>query len=178
MVNFCPNCGKKIEPGSKFCSSCGNRIIDSENSTAQKPATDLKKFSAQKPIEDFQNKRSTKRRICSRLRNRANVFHHDRKIKSFALLKENFGFGNFRRNFVDRRDFFGSNIIPSRIRFVLCNRSIILFVVYVLFGRSPVKRFGQRKFFGDNQGKLCKYAGNLFCFFVANKQIVLEFGIR
>ena len=59
MVNFCPNCGKKIEPGSKFCSSCGNRIIDSENSTAQKPATDLKKFSAQKPIEDFQNNSPT-----------------------------------------------------------------------------------------------------------------------
>jgi len=26
MIRFCPNCGNKIEPGSKFCGSCGNSL--------------------------------------------------------------------------------------------------------------------------------------------------------
>lgn len=41
FAKFCPNCGERINPGSKFCSSCGNPILQNENPpTPAQPESD------------------------------------------------------------------------------------------------------------------------------------------
>ncbi len=44
MVRFCPNCGTKVEPGNKFCGSCGNRLdAEVSNINNDEPVTGSKK---------------------------------------------------------------------------------------------------------------------------------------
>ncbi|CAA6801749.1 MAG: Unknown protein, partial [uncultured Sulfurovum sp.] len=52
-INYCPNCGVKLEREVKFCSKCGTEVLAPQSSKSDKPKQNTPKEASSKKNDDF-----------------------------------------------------------------------------------------------------------------------------
>ncbi len=79
-MNFCPNCGSPLAPGSKFCSSCGSAIASESPAAAVPPISPVPPV---QPVSPATNSAEDVSRLMDQ-----QAFHENQRTEVLRLSKE------------------------------------------------------------------------------------------